>query len=88
MVNNTDFAQCAGGGYVKRVEKTALIFIKISLESSCGETINPRISRGANMFMKSVKGAWLFMSVSFSPDGSTLASGSFDNTIRLWDVAR
>ncbi len=26
-------------------------------------------------------------SVSFSPDGSTLASGSHDNTVRLWDVA-
>ncbi len=28
------------------------------------------------------------LSVAFSPDGLTLASGSFDNTVRLWDVLR
>ncbi|WP_330949776.1 WD40 repeat domain-containing protein [Planktothrix agardhii] len=28
--------------------------------------------------------SWYVLSVAFSPDGRTLASGSYDNRIKLW----
>ena len=29
---------------------------------------------------------WYVQSISFSPDGNTIATGSYDDTVRLWDV--
>ena len=36
---------------------------------------------------RSGSGYYFVKSVSFSPDGTTLASGSGDNTVKLWDIA-
>ena len=41
-----------------------------------GETLTTLTGRTGNVY-----------SVVFSPDGSTLASGSWDGTLRLWDTA-
>jgi WD40 repeat protein len=31
--------------------------------------------------------AWLLLIVTFSPDGKSLASGSWDNSIKLWNIS-
>jgi WD40 repeat protein len=33
-------------------------------------------------------GSWYIEALAFSPDGSTIASGSLDTTILLWDVKK
>ena len=44
------------------------------------------VDTGAEVALFTGHTGWVY-SVSFSPDGITLASGSRDNTVRLWDVA-
>ncbi|MDE0313938.1 MAG: WD40 repeat domain-containing protein [Candidatus Poribacteria bacterium] len=57
---------------------------RLAVASSIGVWIYD-VQTGAelNLFTGHTKWVW---SVSFSPDGSTLASGSADDTIRLWNA--
>ena len=56
----------------------------LAVASSIGVWLYEVATSRALMLMPTA--SWV-LSVSFSPDGSTLASGSWDNTVRLWAVA-
>ena len=56
----------------------------LAVASGIGVWIYEVATSRALMLMPTASGV---SSVSFSPDGATLASGSWDGTVRLWDVA-
>ena len=56
------------------------------------QSLPPLVAEGEKIenietLLKYINRQSLVLSVAFSPDGTTLASGAADNTIRLWDVA-
>ena len=53
--------------------------VVLTIPSGCGTRI-----RGEQLRTLTEHTDWVY-SVAFSPDGGTVASGSFDNTIRLWE---
>ena len=63
----------AGGGYYERADDAAVRLWDVSTGKEVGKL------EGHDRHI---------LSVAFAPDGKTLASSSFDGTIRIWDVAK
>ena len=75
---------------------SSLILSPLSFLTACGDTDNPVVSTapaGKAVVEEAYQVATLeghehwVSSVSFPAEGTMLASGAFDNTIKLWDVA-
>ena len=72
-----------------RIGSIASRSVRMAAQSLRGVTTPPSIcgDAGTGNYIRTLSGhTGPVSSVSFSPDGSTLASGSWDATIRLWDA--
>jgi WD40 repeat protein len=77
----------AKNGLVSRLSLTIEIFLLAFFLIAC-QTLEPVMPATRVGLVRTLRGhAEATSVVAFSPDGATLASGSVDTTVRLWDVA-